>query len=113
MGDIRPTATYAVAGGRSYPLPLSGGTTVDVQVRVGQAVTVSFAGECAAGRLLFNEVPPGSHRFKPVGREGAATYVFVPKVRGVSALAVAWTACSGWMSCPAPRTLREITVHAT
>jgi hypothetical protein len=108
----RPTSFgYRIGNGTLQPL--GEGAAVDADISVGQTLTVEFAGKCASGGLLFRQDPTDSHNLIPVGSHSGsgAIITYTPQAPGDTALALSWTACRGWVSCPAPTTLARITLH--
>lgn len=109
--ETQPTVAYRL--GVDTVHPLTTGSSADVTLAAGQTLTIAFDGPCASGGLLFRQDPGDPHRLTPAGSQAGAIITYTPDALGDTTLALAWTQCSGWTSCPAPTTLARLNLHVT
>lgn len=90
------TVTYTLPGGS--PVSLTSTSNEAVTVKVGQPITFTFSGPCAAGgRLYVNPNPDGHSAFTDVW-VGQSSGTWAASSPGKRALSPAW-ACIGVASC--------------
>lgn len=103
-----PSVAYEATGVPMTSLPR--GATTTVHVSPGDHITVKFFGPCASGGILMLASRDNAHDFTDVGTGSMATWTVTDSDSRL--LEVAWTACAGAVSCPAPTTLGTIATVA-
>ena len=96
--DTAPHVEFSAPG--KPPQPLAHNQKVTLTASVGQAVTLRFVGDCAAGgRLMINGTGvAGANSYTDVWM-GQVVGSWTPRRPGTRTLAAAW-ACMGPESCP-------------